>query len=147
MRIAIDLSLFDSIHPLSLPPFSPSATSFFCSLPLLHISDTVLHSPHSFKMLRPTTIHRISNLPLSTTTFTRRAFSVSPRPNIARATIVGPLGAEPERTNTSTGKDIVKYVVGSNYGSRENQKTSWFRITCFDDNESRIQYMTGLQKG
>ncbi|KAL9090186.1 MAG: hypothetical protein Q9165_005466 [Trypethelium subeluteriae] len=94
-------------------------------------------------MFRPTTLQRFSALPLSTT----RSFSASARPNLARMTIIGRLGAEPERVNTSTGKDVIKYIVGSNHGPRENQKTSWFKVTNFDENEGRTNHLLGLPKG
>ncbi|KAF2238650.1 hypothetical protein EV356DRAFT_505992 [Viridothelium virens] len=94
-------------------------------------------------MFRPIILQRFSALPLSTT----RSFSASTRSNLARMTIVGRLGAEPERVNTSTGKDIIRYVIGSNSGSRENQKTSWFKVTSFDENEARVNHLLSLQKG
>ncbi|KAL9069369.1 MAG: hypothetical protein Q9157_006176, partial [Trypethelium eluteriae] len=97
----------------------------------------------SVTMFRPIILQRFSALPLSTT----RSFSASTRSNLARMTIVGRLGAEPERVNTSTGKDIIRYVIGSNSGSRENQKTSWFKVTSFDENEARVNHLLSLQKG
>ncbi|KAI9684262.1 MAG: ssDNA-binding protein, mitochondrial [Bathelium mastoideum] len=103
-------------------------------------------------MLRPSVLHRISALPLSsitgrTTANFSRAFSSSPRNHVARLTIVGQLGNVPEREYTSTGKEVVRYVVGHNHGTRDNPKTSWFRLAHFGPTDSQAQYLTGLQKG
>ena len=94
-------------------------------------------------MFRPITVRRFSALSLSPA----RTFSASARSNVARMSIIGRLAAEPERVNTSTGRELVKYVIGSNYGTRENQKTSWFRVTSFDDAEERVNYLTSLPRG
>ncbi|MCJ1361413.1 ssDNA-binding protein, mitochondrial [Acarospora aff. strigata] len=62
-------------------------------------------------------------------------------------TIVGRLAAEPELTATSTGREMVKYAVGTSYGPRDNQKTSWFRVASFDEAGPRRDLLLGLGKG
>ena len=60
--------------------------------------------------------------------------------------IIGRLAGEPELTNTSTGKELVRFTVAANYGTREEPKTSWFRIASFDTGPRR-DYLLGLPKG
>ncbi|KAJ4268642.1 hypothetical protein ACHAPJ_002652 [Fusarium lateritium] len=75
-----------------------------------------------------------------------RAFSTTaPRP-VARITIVGNLADTPELHSTSTGREILRYAVASNSGSRENRKTSWFKVTSFAEGPSR-DYLMNLPKG
>ncbi|KAF4968240.1 hypothetical protein FSARC_4331 [Fusarium sarcochroum] len=75
-----------------------------------------------------------------------RAFTTTaPRP-VARITIVGNLADTPELHSTSTGREILRYAVASNSGSRENRKTSWFKVTSFAEGPSR-DYLMNLPKG
>ncbi|KAJ9664979.1 ssDNA-binding protein, mitochondrial [Coniosporium apollinis] len=68
---------------------------------------------------------------------TSRSFSTTPRASLARMSIIGRLAAEPELTNTSTGREIVRYALGTSYGPKEDRKTSWFSVTCFDEGPRR----------
>ncbi|KAF2669168.1 single-strand binding protein family [Microthyrium microscopicum] len=76
----------------------------------------------------------------------RRAFSTTPRPNLARMQVIGRLGAEPELVATSTGKELVRYVVASSYGPSDDRKTSWFRVASFAEGGAR-DFLLSLQKG
>ncbi|MCJ1351121.1 MAG: ssDNA-binding protein, mitochondrial [Icmadophila ericetorum] len=76
-----------------------------------------------------------------------RAFSSTPRPQIAKITIVGRLAAEPELTSTSTGQDMVRYAVGTSYGPRENRQTSWWRVASFVEEGKGREKLMGLAKG
>ncbi|KAI9784955.1 MAG: hypothetical protein M1839_001151 [Geoglossum umbratile] len=76
----------------------------------------------------------------------RRAFSTTPRANLARMTVVGRLAADPEPTVTSAGHELVKYAVGTSDGTGENQKTSWYRFGAFVEGP-RKDYLLGLKKG
>ena len=61
-----------------------------------------------------------------------RAFSTSSRANsFAKMTIIGRLADQPELQATSTGTEILRYAVGTSSGPKDNQKTSWFRVTSF----------------
>jgi len=76
----------------------------------------------------------------------RRAFSTTPRASLARMTVVGRLATDPEATITSTGRELIKYAVGTSDGTGENQKTSWYRFTAFAEGP-RKDYLLGLKKG
>lgn len=80
-----------------------------------------------------------------------RAFSTTSAARagtLARITIVGRLADQPEVLATSTGGDpIVKYAVGTNSGPKDNQKTSWFKVTAFLPEGPRRDYIASLEKG
>lgn len=76
-----------------------------------------------------------------------RAFSSTPARPVAKMTIIGSLAGPPELSATSTGREILKYAVGSSSGRGDNQKTSWFRITCFESEGPRRDYFQSLPKG
>jgi len=76
-----------------------------------------------------------------------RSFSSSASRSVARLILTGRLGGEPELSATATGKDIVKYSVGSSYGPRDNRQTSWFRIAAFLEEGPQRDYILSLQKG
>ncbi|EKV12405.1 SsDNA binding protein, putative [Penicillium digitatum] len=76
-----------------------------------------------------------------------RAFSSSPAHSVARLTLTGRLGAEPELHATSSGQEIVKYNIATSHGPRDNRQTSWWRITNFVPEGSQRDYILGLQKG
>lgn len=78
---------------------------------------------------------------------TARAFSSSPAHSIARLTLTGRLGGEPELHATSSGQEIVKYNIATSYGPKDNRQTSWFRITNFVAEGPQRDYILGLQKG
>jgi hypothetical protein len=80
--------------------------------------------------------------PLSAT----RAFSTSSPHSLARMQIIGRLGAIPEVTSSSTGRDIIRYTVASDYGPAENRQTSWFRVASFAEGP-RKDYLLSLPKG
>ena len=78
----------------------------------------------------------------------RRHFSTTPRSQLARLTLVGRLGADAEVTITPSGQQLVKYVVGTSYGPKDNRQTSWFRVACFPaPGTAQGELMTGLEKG
>lgn len=87
--------------------------------------------------------------PLSTSSAAlTRAFTTTRPSQLARLTLVGRLGTDPEITTTSSGGEVIKYVVGTSYGPRENRQTSWFRVASFADKESPIrEKVMGLSKG
>ncbi|KAI9849777.1 MAG: ssDNA-binding protein, mitochondrial [Thelocarpon superellum] len=76
-----------------------------------------------------------------------RSFSSTSSPQVAKMTIVGRLAAEPEIQPTSTGTDIIKYAIGTSYGPRDNRQTSWFKVSSFEQEGPRRDYLLGLQKG
>ena len=61
-------------------------------------------------------------------------------------TLVGRLGADPELSETGKGH-IVKYVVGTSYGPKENRQTSWFRVASFAPEGPQRDLVMGLSKG
>jgi len=77
-----------------------------------------------------------------------RPFSTSSgRNSFAKMTIIGRLADTPELQATSTGQEILKYVVGTSSGPRDNQKTSWFRITSFIPEGPQREFIASLDKG
>jgi hypothetical protein len=82
-----------------------------------------------------------------TATQTARAFSSSPAHALARLTVTGRLGADPELQATASGQEVIKYVVGSSHGARDNRQTSWFRITSFAPEGAHRDYLLSLTKG
>ncbi|KAF2457313.1 putative ssDNA binding protein [Lineolata rhizophorae] len=83
----------------------------------------------------------------SAATSATRSFSSTTRASFARMTVIGRLAAEPELTETSTGRQIVRYALGTSFGSGENKKTSWFRVTNFDEPGARRDFLLSLPKG
>ncbi|KAG6056965.1 hypothetical protein E4U17_001815 [Claviceps sp. LM77 group G4] len=75
-----------------------------------------------------------------------RSFSTSTPRSVARITLVGNLADTPEAFTTSTGKEMIKYAVASNHGTRDNRQTSWFKVTHFCDGP-RKDFMMSLSKG
>jgi Single-strand binding protein family len=77
-----------------------------------------------------------------------RAFSTAaPRSSFAKMTIIGRLADTPELQATSTGQEILRYAVGTNSGPRDNQKTSWFRVTSFLPEGPQRDFIASLDKG
>ncbi|KAG0652331.1 hypothetical protein D0Z07_1417 [Hyphodiscus hymeniophilus] len=77
-----------------------------------------------------------------------RAFSTSTqRSSFAKMTIVGRLADSPELTTTSTSQEILKYVVGTSSGPKDNQKTSWFRVVSFAPEGPQRDFIASLDKG
>ena len=72
-----------------------------------------------------------------------RRFSVTPSSQLAKITLVGRMGIVPERQATSTGLELIRYVVAS---SKPNQPTSWFKVTAFNVNQ-QSNYLTQIPKG
>ncbi|KAL1953824.1 hypothetical protein VTO42DRAFT_2119 [Malbranchea cinnamomea] len=64
-----------------------------------------------------------------------RLFSASARRDFSRLTMVGRMGTKPETAQTSDGREIVRYVVASNTGTKDKPITSWFRVTNFNPNQ------------
>jgi hypothetical protein len=60
--------------------------------------------------------------------------------------IVGRLGVTPEEVTVSNDRTLVRYVVGSNYGPRDDQKTSWFRVASFVQGNQK-DYLLSVPKG
>lgn len=76
-----------------------------------------------------------------------RTFTSTPANAFARMTISGRLGAAPELQTLSNGREVVKYVVATSSGSRENRHTNWFRVTSFQQPGPAREYMMDLLKG
>ncbi|EHY60205.1 ssDNA-binding protein, mitochondrial [Exophiala dermatitidis] len=80
------------------------------------------------------------------TSSVRRTFSTTRPSQLARMTLVGRLGADPEISETRQGH-VVKYVVGTNHGPRDNRQTSWYRVAAFPPEGPQRDYLLGLSKG
>ncbi|RKF64002.1 putative ssdna binding protein [Erysiphe neolycopersici] len=72
---------------------------------------------------------------------------ISHSSTFAKITLVGRLGDTPELQPTSTGKEILKYSIGTSIGRGENKKTSWFRVTGFLPEGPQREFIAGLEKG
>jgi hypothetical protein len=60
-----------------------------------------------------------------------RAFSSTPRANVAKLTLVGRLGADPVTERIRDDTLMVKYVVGDRVKEGSEFKTAWYRVTNF----------------
>lgn len=77
-----------------------------------------------------------------------RAFSTTSRASsFAKLTLIGRLGDTPELHATSTGQELLRYSVATSSGPRDNQKTSWFRITSFTPEGPQRDFIQSLEKG
>jgi hypothetical protein len=126
-------------NPLSAPhnpinhPASPPS-------PRPHPSSHPKPTPKPLKMFR-------SSLRPFTSTLQTLA-KPPPSRGLARLTLVGRLGTEPEVTTTNSGLQLIKYVVGTSYGPKDNRQTSWFRVACFPQPGSgQVELMGGLERG
>lgn len=61
-------------------------------------------------------------------------------------TVIGRLGVAPEAVTETGDKTLVRYVVGTNHGKGENQKTSWFRVASFVSGPQK-DYLLNVPKG
>ncbi|KAF1850980.1 ssDNA binding protein-like protein [Cucurbitaria berberidis CBS 394.84] len=75
-----------------------------------------------------------------------RAFSATPRSQLARMTVVGRLGVAPEEVTISGDRTLVRYVVGTSFGKGEDKKTSWFRIASFVQGAQK-DFLLSVPKG
>lgn len=76
-----------------------------------------------------------------------RAFSTTPPSQLARLTLVGRLGTDPELSETGKGQ-VIKYVVGTSHGPKDNRQTSWFRVASFaQEGTPQRDLVMGLSKG
>ncbi|KAH7386959.1 hypothetical protein DE146DRAFT_621122 [Phaeosphaeria sp. MPI-PUGE-AT-0046c] len=82
----------------------------------------------------------------ATRTAGTRAFSATAAARISRMTVIGRLGAQPEEVSVAGDRTLVRYVVGSNYGKKGEQKTSWFRVASFVEGPQK-EYLLGVPKG
>lgn len=85
--------------------------------------------------------------PASTITMANRAFSQTTPAQLARMTMVGRLGADPELKHSKSGSDYIQYVVGSGYGPKEARQTSWFRVASFAPEGASRDFTMSLTKG
>ena len=86
-------------------------------------------------------------LGLASSAASSRAFSTTPARQVARMSIIGHLGDTPEVQATSTGHEILKYVVASSSGPRDNRQTSWFRVSSFIPDGPQRDLLRSLPKG
>ncbi|RDW78448.1 hypothetical protein BP5796_06300 [Coleophoma crateriformis] len=115
------------------------------SIYLPNLNDSLSYSPASNLFVYP---EMSSFLLRRAVPVGARAFSTSTaRSSFAKMTIVGRLGDVPAIEATSTGREILKYVVGTNSGPKDNQKTSWFRVVSFMDEGPQRDFIASLDKG
>jgi hypothetical protein len=132
-----------------LPSLSPCATHFTAEI-LLSDSIARAHSatvnpshPFTMSFLLSPARRTASAVP----GFSARTFSTSRPSQLARMTLVGRLGADPELAETGKGQ-LIKYVVGTSHGPKDNRQTSWFRVASFaPEGSAQRDYVMGLSKG
>ncbi|KAI9372531.1 hypothetical protein BJX61DRAFT_506961 [Aspergillus egyptiacus] len=76
-----------------------------------------------------------------------RAFSASSSREAARITLTGRLGTEPEIRNTSTGSTLVRYIVATDHGPKDNRQVSWWRVSSFLPEGPQRDYVLNLPRG
>lgn len=84
---------------------------------------------------------------LRTAFTTARSFSTTSRRDLARMILTGRLGTEPELQATASGREVIRYVVASEYGRTQSRKTDWFRVSSFPDSENQKNFLLNLPKG
>ena len=53
---------------------------------------------------------------------------------LAQATCIGNLGRDPEvSVSKKTGKDIASFSIATENGYRDNKRTVWLNVVCFDE--------------
>jgi hypothetical protein len=77
----------------------------------------------------------------------RRAFSTSRASQLAKIQLIGRLADTPELQATSTGNELIKFSLATSSGPKDNRQTSWWRITSFEKEGARRDFLTGLEKG
>ncbi|KAK6368263.1 uncharacterized protein PV06_09448 [Exophiala oligosperma] len=82
----------------------------------------------------------------ATPAFAQRAFSTTRSSQLARMTLVGRIGTDPELIDTGKAQ-VIRYVVGTSSGPKDNRQTSWFRISSFAPEGPARDYIMGLSKG
>ncbi|KAK2853245.1 hypothetical protein FQN49_005261 [Arthroderma sp. PD_2] len=98
-------------------------------------------------MFRQSVFRTVCNAARPATGSVSRSFSSTARRDFARLTVVGRLGTEPEVTTASNGREYIKYSVASTTGPRDNQQTSWFRISSFAPEGPSRDHLLSLPKG
>jgi hypothetical protein len=75
-----------------------------------------------------------------------RAFSSTRASQLARMTVIGRLGNAPEAVSIPGDRTLVRYVMATNHGKGEKQKTSWFHVASFVEGPQR-DYLMSVPKG
>lgn len=76
-----------------------------------------------------------------------RTFSTSTPRAVSKMILTGRLGAEPEMQATASGQEVVRYSVGCSYGRSTERRTSWFRVSSFQNEGSQRDFLLSLPKG
>lgn len=66
---------------------------------------------------------------------------------MAKIHLIGRLAAEAELAATSDGTDMIRYSLATNSGSKENRKTSWWKIASFAGEGRGRDILLSLGKG
>lgn len=86
--------------------------------------------------------------PLRTFPVHRTFSTASPlQSSVAKISLIGRLAAEAELTPTSDGTDMIRYSLATNSGSKENRKTSWWKIASFAGEGRGRDLLLSLGKG
>ncbi|EMC97343.1 hypothetical protein BAUCODRAFT_33064 [Baudoinia panamericana UAMH 10762] len=78
-----------------------------------------------------------------------RAFSTTTARPLAKMQLIGRLANTPEVTPTSTGRDVIRYSLGVQYGARDEngqRAVSWFNVSSFSEGSQR-ELLCSLPKG
>ncbi|KAF3916922.1 hypothetical protein ABW21_db0205879 [Orbilia brochopaga] len=63
-----------------------------------------------------------------------RLFSTStPRGDLARVTLIGRVGTEPEMSQSNNGTQMMKYTLATSHGQGDARTTQWHRILQFGE--------------
>lgn len=87
--------------------------------------------------------------PLRTLFAVHRTFSTaSPlQSSVAKIQLIGRLAAEAELAATSDGTDMIRYSLATNSGTKENRKTSWWKVASFAGEGKGRDLLLSLGKG
>lgn len=67
--------------------------------------------------------------------------------SVAKISLIGRLAAEAELTPTSDGTDMIRYSLATSSGTKDNRKTSWWKIASFAGEGRGRDLLLSLGKG
>lgn len=104
------------------------------------------HPPHQNQNMSTSTLRPVLRRTTPLLQTATRAFTTTPNRPLAKIQLIGRLAADPELHATSTGKDVLRYAIGTTHQTKDGPQTSWWRVACFDEG-GRREYVQGLTKG
>lgn len=58
--------------------------------------------------------------------------------NVNNVTLIGRLGADPERITTRAGSTMARFSLATNSGTGDHERVDWHRVVCFDKTAENV---------